>query len=180
MINKPVKIGFDRFLALEWADYALELFLSSQNNELNYELLKLYIQKVVQGKESARKTCNQLKRLWLNSEDNFQLLRETAKDCLLTNTDIDYAIFHFGVAINVFPIFKNTAQKIGELAVLQNRFLRNQVIERVSMDYLNPSSIPRIVTRVIQTLENGASCHLAKAFYKRPTFKYQIKIYLFG
>lgn len=63
MSERQVKIGFDRFLALEWADFALELFLSPKEEIKKCQILKSYLQKEIPGVDSARKTSNQLKRL---------------------------------------------------------------------------------------------------------------------
>jgi len=49
--------------ALDWADFALELFLSPKEEIEKYQILKSYLQKEIPGVDSARKTSNQLKRL---------------------------------------------------------------------------------------------------------------------
>lgn len=154
MIDKPVKIGFDRFIALEWANYSLELFLNSQNEVENYQLLKHYLQHETPGLESARKTSNQLKRLWLNQQDDYRSLRTYAGDILVNKGVTEQSLFHLGMAINVFPIFKETCKRIGELAAVQSKLNTKIIGDRVSQIYLNPSSVPRIVSRVIQTLED--------------------------
>lgn len=154
MIENTVKIGFDRFLALDWADYSLELFLNSENEAGNYQLLKEYLGKVISGEDSARKTSNQLKRLWLNSKDEFHLLRLDASTILKQAKVISHSAFHLGMAINVFPIFQETCRKIGEISKVQPCISRKTIVDRVSQTFLNPSSIPRIVSRVIQTLED--------------------------
>jgi hypothetical protein len=154
MSEKTIRVGFDRFLALKWANYSLELFLSSDDETENYSLLKTYLDKEISGKDSSRKTANQLKRLWLNNQDEHQELRILALDILKRQHFTDQSIFHLGMAINIFPIFKETCKKIGELNGIQESFSRQVVIDRVSQIFINPTSIPRIVSRVIQTLED--------------------------
>ena len=80
MTEKEIKIGFDRFLALEWANYSMDLFLSEGNPMMNINHLKSYIYRKVVGTESARKTIDQLKRLWLNENDEYVFLRNMARD----------------------------------------------------------------------------------------------------
>jgi hypothetical protein len=152
MVEKNINIGIDRFLALEWANYSLELFLSSGEGKLNYQLLTDFLQKIILGKESARKTSNQLRRLWLNGQDDCQKIRSIAREILVSHPIMDQSVFHFGMALNVYPIFKETCNKIGSLSRVQGDFSRKSVIDRVTETYVNPTSVPRIVARVVQTL----------------------------
>jgi hypothetical protein len=55
MTEKKVRIGFDRFIALEWADFDLELFLTSEKEGENYQLLKAFLQREITGVESPEK-----------------------------------------------------------------------------------------------------------------------------
>lgn len=150
MIDKENKIGFDRFLALEWADYALELFLSGQDELANYGYLKEYLKREIKVVETARKTANQLKRLWLNNP--FLSLRVKTKENFQKENIVNNSLYHFGMAINVFPVFYTTCQKMGELSAIQDQFDTRMIIDRVARDFVSPNSIPRVVTRVIQTL----------------------------
>lgn len=154
MSDKQVKIGFDRFLALEWADYAIELFLNTEPHTVKYALLKEFLHSEIPGDVSAEKTSYQLKRMWLNEGDEFQRLRVRAAELLKRENTFAQSIFHLGLAINVFPVFKETCKRLGELSRVQEIINRKNVIDRVSQTYLYPSSIPRTVSRVIQTLED--------------------------
>lgn len=152
MSDKKVKIGLDRFLAKDWVNYSLELFLSSDDDEHNYLVLKEYLQSIIPGKESARKTGNQLKRLWLMKMDEEDFLRNSAKELLLKHQMTDNTIFNLGMALNVFPIFKETCRRVGELSKLQTEINKQTVVDRVIENFVNPTSIPRIIARVLQTL----------------------------
>jgi hypothetical protein len=152
MTKKEIKIGFDRFIKLKWADYAFELYLSALDEEEKYQALKTYLQHEIEGVETARKTANQLKRLWLSQEDGFQGLRESAASVYHQMMSADLPIIHFGMLLNVSPVFRETNQRIGELSAIQQVISPNSIISRVSQSMLSPSSIPRVVSRVIQTL----------------------------
>ena len=154
MSDKKISIGFDRYLALEWANYSMELYLSGNTESQNYDSLKSYLDREIIGKESSRKTANQLKRLWLNENDGTEFLRKKAREILKIQPNLDRAFFHLGMALNAYPIFKETCRKAGELSEIQTSLTNKIIIDRVNETYLNPSSIPRIVSRVIQTLEN--------------------------
>ncbi len=154
MKSNEVKIGFDRFLANEWANYSLELYLSSEDDENNYHLLKNYLHQEISGKETARKTGNQLKRMWLISSDKEDFLRKSAKHILLNHHVTNINVFNLGMALNAFPVFKETCRRIGELSALQKEVYKRTIEERVMEQYLTPTSIPRIVARVLQTLKD--------------------------
>jgi hypothetical protein len=154
MSDKKISIGFDRYLALEWANYSLELYLSGNTESQNYDSLKSYLDREIIGKESSRKTANQLKRLWLNENDGNEFLRKEAREILKIQPNLDRAFFHLGMALNAYPIFKEICRKAGELSEIQTSLTNKIIIDRVNETYLNPSSIPRIVSRVIQTLED--------------------------
>jgi len=154
MSDKPVRIGFDRYIAKDWANYAFELTLSPGDEAEKYQSLKDFLHIHIQGEESHRKTANQLKRLWLNTTDEFGLLRAAASEITWSYPVTDYSVFHLGMALNAFPVFRETCRRMGELARVQETFSTNLVIDRVTQAYGNPTSIPRIVTRVIQTLED--------------------------
>jgi hypothetical protein len=166
MIEKKVKIGFDRYLAKEWADYSLGLFANSNNGEQKYEKLKAYIQEQVSGSESARKTSNQLKRLWLNDQAEFNLLRIKASQIVEQDPLTQMSILHFGMAINVYPIFYETCKRLGELAHVMLEVEKSALSRRIAETFLNPSSIPRIVDRVLQTLENWGFVFLREGYVK--------------
>jgi hypothetical protein len=152
MIDKQVRIGMDRFLALKWADYSLDLFISLDDEKKNYELLCKYLQGEIRGTETSRKTANQLKRLWLNKVDENHKLRIHAKEILRSRPQVNRSIFHLGMAINVFPVFKEVCHRIGILSKLQGSIPKQAVIDRVVEAFVNPTSIPRVVDRVLQTL----------------------------
>jgi sporulation protein YlmC with PRC-barrel domain len=152
MADKIVKLGLDRYLAKEWVNYSLELYLSSDDDDQNYQLLRDYLQTVISGKETARKTGNQLKRLWLATMDPDDCLRKSVKELLMHHQVADTTLFNLGMALNAFPIFKETCRRIGELSQLQIEVNKQTIVDRVVESYVNPTSIPRIVARVLQTL----------------------------
>ncbi|NMA12757.1 MAG: hypothetical protein GX933_06210 [Chloroflexi bacterium] len=152
MVIKPLSIGADRFLSLHWVNYAYELSVSHTNLKEAQTLLHDYLATQIKGSESSRKTLNQLTRLWLTSNDDFTLLRMSAISFNLTDNFKMLPILHFGLSLNVFPIYKETVKVIGTLCHLTGSVLRKTVVDRVGEQFPNISSIPRNVNRVIQTI----------------------------
>ena len=70
MASKKITVGADRFLALEWANYAYELFISMGDQATARDSLRMYLEDQIEGKESSRKTAIQLNRLWLTLEES--------------------------------------------------------------------------------------------------------------
>lgn len=152
-MDKQVRMGFDRFLALEWANYSLDLLQSSTSLDEGYSLLKLYLQKEITGEESARKTANQLKRLWLH-RDSCSPLREKVIAIYQMMTLQDKPVLTYGMAVNVFPLFHDVCNVIGSQMHLSGGISRKQIQQRILEKYGNPVTMPRATDRVVQTLEN--------------------------
>lgn len=152
MGTNTVNIGIDRFLPLKWADYTLDLALTVQNKNDAYALLRMYLDAEIKSREVSRKTANQLKRLWLTSDDTYSFLREKAELVINERYYNHLNVFHLAMAMNVFPVFKETCQMIGRLNRIQGEVTRKDIQARVGEKYGNTASMPRIVDRLIQTL----------------------------
>lgn len=152
--SKELSVGADRFLALEWANQAFELYVSTRDMLLARDFLQVYLETQIDGKESRRKTYNQLNRLWLSDKDATAPLRSGILSFANIPFDIPLSVLHLGLAINVFPIYAETVQVVGTLARIMDSVPVNAIIDRVIERFSNPTSIPRAVTRVLQTLNN--------------------------
>ena len=115
-------------------------------------MLRKYLDAEIDSNEGSRKTANQLKRLWLSSDDSHLFLREKALLALNEKYSDHLNVFHLGMAMNVYPIFRETCQMIGRLNRLQGIITRKDIQARVGEKYNNTASVPRIVDRLIQTL----------------------------
>lgn len=152
MATKPLSIGADRFLSLHWANFAYELFASHADLKIAQRLLKDYLATQIKGSESSRKTANQLTRLWLTSDDEYTHLRLSALGIKLSDSFKMLPILHFGLSLNVFPIYKETIKVIGILSHLTGDVMIKAIVDRVGEKFPTTSSIPRNVNRVIQTI----------------------------
>lgn len=151
---KKITVGADRFLALKWANYAFELFQTQQDETFLYQSLRAYLNSEIEGAETIRKTSNHLKRLWLTKDDPYQPLRTAALSLPYNSFPELLSVIHLGLAMNVFPIYRETLRAIGTLERVIDPIPKQAVIDRVLETFGNSSSIPRSVSRVIQTLED--------------------------
>ncbi len=151
---KKISVGADRFLALQWANYAYELFMSSIEQKEYRKILREYLEGQMLGQVSTRKTTDQLYRLWLYSGDPYQTLREMTRSLLKPIDHAQTAVLHLGMAINVFPIYRETVRVIGALERLTDQISTKAISTRVIEKFPTTTSIPRTVNRVLQTLED--------------------------
>ena len=142
-------VGFDRFIALSWADYALDLAMVRGDWEQLREWLSMHIE----GKESARKTYNVLCNIWLRSYPETESIREDALELAETVPNQDRIILHWGMSIANFALFRSSVVTIGRLVRLQDQFRKSEISQRVLETYSNQGTIPRSVYRIIQSLE---------------------------
>ena len=151
---KNVTIGADRFLALQWANYAYGLYASSTDQDASRKILREYLASQMLGKVSIRKTANQLNRLWLYADDPYQSLREMTRSLLKPIDHAQTAVLHLGIAMNVFPIYRETVRVIGTLERLSDQISVKAISTRVIEIFPTTTSIPRTVNRVLQTLDD--------------------------
>lgn len=147
-------IGFDRYIPKRWADNALDIYLYPSKYENGQ--IETWISQEVTGKETARKIASQLHKLWLNPQMPCEILRQRVKELNISEGQINRSILHYGMALNVFPLLRDTSIAIGRLTSLHGQCTRQEVLQRVVEKYGNPVSLPRAIYRVFQTLEDWA------------------------
>ena len=148
----PIVTGIDRFIAKKWADYALDLLIAADPVVDPYEQLKAWLEQEIKGKESSLKTASQIRRVWLDPEGKAQFLSNQAIQSGIAEDLSNRSVLHLGMAINVFPLFREVCGIIGRLNGLQGACTRKETCQRVMERYGNPNSVPRMVGRVFQTL----------------------------
>ena len=145
-------VGFDRFIALEWANYALELSAHTENEAAKVSQLKSWLSLRISGKDAARKTANVLTRLWLDSDADTLYFKDEACKLKLDTKKNDLVLFHWGIALLTFPFFYETCIQIGRLFALQTKITRREIQVRMAEKYSNQGTVPRSVDRVLQSL----------------------------
>jgi len=152
MNTQSARLGFDRFIALRWANMALELAVAKQDPNLAFQQLKEWLSKEIRGKETARKTATQVRRLWFAEHDPYQTLRQQALDRDLAGNQAHWSLLHFGLALNVFPLLRDVCQITGRLLNLQTSCYRKDIYQRIQEKYGNPASTGAATRHVFQTL----------------------------
>ncbi len=153
MTEKKLTTGLDRFLSKRWADYALDLRHSFNDIKISYPLLQAWLANEIAGQESALKTANQLRRLWLVDEP-FEQLRISAIETGLADNLAYRTILHYGLAINVFPFFRDLCSTIGRLCQLQGKCERKEVKLRLLEKYGSLATIDHSISSGFLTLND--------------------------
>lgn len=145
-------VGFDRFIALDWANYALELSLNSEDKNRSISQLNAWLSLRVSGNDAIRKTSNVLGRIWFDSSEEKSYFKSEVQKITHIAKKNDSVIFHWGMAILTFPFFHETCSHVGRLLSLQTSFTRQEIHVRMSEKYSNQGTIPRSIDRVLQSL----------------------------
>ena len=152
MSHPTTGLGFDRYMALRWVNMALELRLLNHDPDHAFHQLRKWLYKEIPGKETARKTAAQTRRLWLAKGDQYHELRQQVMDNDLTENKDYWSLLHYGLSLNVFPLFWDVCQITGRLLNLQTICHRSDIHQRVQEKYGNPASTRAATDRVFQTL----------------------------
>ncbi|GAB4456357.1 MAG: hypothetical protein Kow0070_06280 [Anaerolineales bacterium] len=139
---------FDRFLRYDWAEHALELAVQEHPPD---SLRDWLLAEGLKG-ESARRTANVLTWLWFPKDEHALRLRDEAVRLFPQLTLEERRALHWGMAIFVFPTFRQTVQICGRLLRLQGECSKQDVTTRVLERYSNQTTIKRSVERILQTL----------------------------
>ena len=168
-MGKRISVGMDRFLDLKWVDYGLDLAILSKESD-GYAQLRDRLALEISGYESARKTANQIRRLWL-VEDNISWIREIVfQEDLLTHYQYR-PILHYGMSLIIFPLFTQVCQYLGSLFQTSETCTRSQIQHRVLLTYPNSQSSLRSTDRVLQTLINWGFIQYKDGHYSQIPIK---------
>ena len=143
-------VGFDRFVTMDWLDQTLHFAITGQG----IPTLKAWLNEKITGKDAARKTSNLLTNLWLREYSETRYLRNSALKIARDAGPQERIVLHWGMCLANFSLFRNTTAIIGRFLRLQGNFLSTEVRQRISEIYGNQGTIPRCVSRIIQSLDN--------------------------
>ena len=153
------RIGFDRYVQLDWCKASLEI--ASGNQTLD-DLDRLVALELI-GSQSRRKTIDILKRLWISPFPESKEFIDRGVDIYRRRGDSWLLPLCWGTAIATYPFFGKIAEITGRLFSLQEDCSIAEVQRRIAELYGERDGISRAVARVIQSLENwGAIARLEK------------------
>src|SRR5690554_3947581 len=153
MNSSAPKIGFDRFIALEWAATALRVRAGTATlDELALEL------EITGLSVAARKKIRTvLNRLWL--EPRPELAEFSARAVAIHKNDPTSSIsaLTWGAAIATYPFFGKVAELIGRLSALQGDCASAEIHRRMSETYGEREGTYRMTNMVLQSQASWGS-----------------------
>lgn len=147
MTQTQPRIGFDRYVQIDWCKAALDAASSSQSTEQ----LDHLVGQTLTGSESRRKTIDILKRLWISPFPESQDFISRGIDIFSRLGDASVLPLCWGAAISTYPFFGKTAEITGRLFNLQEDCSTAEVQRRMAEIYGDRDGIARATSRVIQS-----------------------------
>ena len=147
-MNTPSpKIGFDRFIHLDWAATALRIRASEATSEDLMELLA----SSHAGPAAKKKTRTVLNRLWLEprpdlvdfADRGVQIYRQAPNATTLALT--------WGMALVTYPFFGRVAEIVGRLTSIQGDCTSAEVHRRMAEIYGEREGTRRMTNMVLQS-----------------------------
>lgn len=144
------RIGFDRFIPLDWAAAALHIRADATGpDDLNARLDAAGL-----GVEARKKTRTVLNRLWLEPRAELVDYADRAIAMTKTQQDIPVAALCWGMAVATYPFFGKVAELVGRLSALQGDCASAEVHRRMSETYGEREGTRRMTNMVIQSQAN--------------------------
>lgn len=147
MMTQAPRIGFDRFIASEWATTALKV----RAGLAQPEDLEALLDAAGLGVAARTKTRTVLKRLWLDPRIELVDYADRGAAIFKARPDVPVAAVHWGMAVATYPFFGKVAELIGRLSALQGDCASAEIHRRMSETYGEREGTYRMTNMVIQS-----------------------------
>lgn len=147
MMTQAPRIGFDRFIAPEWATTALKV----RAGLARPEDLEALLDAAGLGAAARTKTRTVLKRLWLDPRIELVEYADRGAAIFKAHPDVTVAAVHWGMAVAAYPFFGKVAELIGRLSALQGDCASAEIHRRMSETYGEREGTYRMTNMVIQS-----------------------------
>ena len=147
MMTQAPRIGFDRYIARDWATTAMKV----RAGLAQLEDVEALLDAAGLGVAARTKTRTVLKRLWL--EPRIELLDFANRGAAIfkASPDVPVAALHWGMAVATYPFFGKVAELIGRLSALQGDCASAEIHRRMSETYGEREGTYRMTNMVIQS-----------------------------
>lgn len=147
MMTLAPRIGFDRFIALEWATTALKV----RADTANLQDLETLLDAAGLGAAARTKTRTVLKRLWLDPRSELIDFADRGAAIFKAHPDVPITAMHWGMAVATYPFFGKVAELIGRLSAIQGDCASAEIHRRMSETYGEREGTYRMTNMVIQS-----------------------------
>jgi hypothetical protein len=146
MMASVPRIGFDRFVSLEWAMAALKV----RAGAARLEDLQALLDAAGLGAAARTKTRTVLNRLWLEPRVELVKYADRGVAIFKARPDVPVTALHWGMAVATYPFFGKVAELIGRLSALQGDCASAEIHRRMSETYGEREGTYRMTNMVIQ------------------------------
>jgi len=141
------RIGFDRFISVEWATTALKV----RAGTTQLDDLETVLDAAGLGTAARTKTRTVLNRLWLEPRLELKSYADRGAAIFKAHPEVPAAAVHWGMAVAAYPFFGKVAELIGRLSGLQGDCASAEVHRRMSETYGEREGTYRMTNMVIQS-----------------------------
>lgn len=147
MKSSAPQIGFDRFIAIEWAAAALRV----RADLATLEDLNATLDTAGLGVAARKKTRTVLNRLWLAPRPELADFAERGVAIFKADPSTPVAALTWGMAIATYPFFGKVAELVGRLSALHGDCASAEVHRRMSETYGEREGTYRMTNMVLQS-----------------------------
>lgn len=147
----PDRIGFDRLIRLCWLDRAALLAAEIRDAEALHQAMLAQLAGELPGADARRKTANVLTRIWWRAPEEHIALRDEALAQIKACTPEERLMYHWGMCLLAYPLFRDVAATVGRLLRLQGVVRQAQVVSRISAEWGNRSTLETAVPRIVRS-----------------------------
>jgi hypothetical protein len=141
------QIGFDRFIALDWADAALR----ARAGMGTIEDLDALLDSAGLGVAARKKTRTVLNRLWLQPRSELADFATRGVALFKHDGSVPVAALSWGMSIAAYPFFGAVAELVGRLSALQGDCASAEIHRRMSERYGEREGTYRMTNMVLQS-----------------------------
>jgi len=150
MTSKIPRIGFDRFIDIEWLHTSLKV----RTGESSLVDLDDVLEKAGLGGAARKKTRTVLNRLWLEPRPELIGFANRGVELFRKNSSCSVAALSWGMAIATYPFFGQVAELVGRLSSLQGDCAPAEIHRRMSEVYGEREGTYRMTNMVLQSQSN--------------------------
>ena len=168
--SSPPRIGFDRFIALDWAAAAMRV----RAGVISTDELGAIVDSAGLTVAARKKTFTLLNRLWLAPRPELAEFANRGAAIGSNGTEADAAALSWGMAIACYPFFAKVAELVGRLTSLQGDCAAADVHRRMSEIYGEREGTTRMTNMILQTQADWGAIERtdrARRVVRKPTIK---------
>ncbi|WP_022652883.1 hypothetical protein [Aquaspirillum serpens] len=150
MNSSAPKIGFDRFIQLDWAAAALNV----RAGAAGLDDLNALLDAAGLGAEAKKKTRTVLNRLWLEPRAELVDYADRGMAIHKTHPNVPVAALCWGMSVATYPFFGKVTELVGRLSAIQGDCTSAEVHRRMSETYGEREGTRRMTNMIIQSQTN--------------------------